>query len=153
MASLEDLFPDTRGSRPKPPQWNNVGDFHIGVITDEPYTEPEVEVNGSWEPLYVEKNDKGEWKRKIKSNLIDGSERMELTQIVVPVRLLATGEEATFFFAGKEKKDELMRAMKESGVALVPGVAIKQELASTTAGRNKKGRTWDTKISAPKAAE
>ena len=151
MASLNDLFPEKKSSRPKPPAWNSVGDEHIGVITEEPYVEAEVEVNGSWEPLFIEKQVNGSWKRKIQSNLTEGSDRIALEQIVVPVRLLATGEMSTFFYGGSEKKDELQRAMKESGVALVPGVAIKQKLVSTTAGKNGKGRIWETKISAPKS--
>lgn len=151
MATLNDLFPEKKPSRPKPPVWNNVGDEHIGVITEEPYVEAEVEVNGSWEPLFIEKQVNGTWKRKIQSNLTEGSDRIALEQIVVPVRLLATGEMSTFFYGGSEKKDELQRAMKESGVALVPGVAIKQKLTSTTAGKNGKGRIWETKISAPKS--
>lgn len=151
MASLNDLFPEKKPARPKPPIWTNVGDEHIGVITEEPYIEAEVEVNGSWEELFIEKQPDGNWKRKIKSNLTEGSDRMALEQIVVPVRLLATGEMSTFFYGGSEKKDELQRAMKDSGVALVPGVAIKQKLTSITAGKNKKGRMWETKISAPKS--
>jgi len=146
VASLSDLFGvDFGEKRPPSPKWASVGDKHDAFISGEPYSEPQVEVNGSWLPLYIEKQGDGKWKVKKEDELTEGSERSALKQIVIPVTLL-TGEEATFYVDNKTKKAALKAAMQESGLDLTVGTGIRVERTANVG----KLFGWSIKLAAPK---
>ena len=145
MATLDDLFGGTQyDKRPNPPKFPNVGDFHDVVVTKEPYREQQKEVGGSWEPLWLEKQKNGKWKKKVESELIDGLERSKIMQIVIEGKLHATGEDTILYIDSKVKKDALSAAMAETPLSV--GYAIRQ----TRLDNIDRSYGWKFQIAAPK---
>lgn len=146
MASITDLFGSkNQEKRPLPPKWNAPGDFHDIVVTQDPLVEQQKEVGGSWEPLWLEKGKDGKWKRRIESDLIEGSERSKLTQIVIMGKLHATGDDTILYFDNKVKKDALQAAMEDTDLSV--GHAIRMTRLENV-GRQ---YGWKVQIAAPKA--
>jgi len=145
MASMNDLF-GGGDKRPGSPKWNAPGDEHKGMIVEEPETTQQVQVNGNWEPQWLEKQTDGKWKLKTTSELTEGLERSALMQIVLTVKLLATGELATFYIDNKIKKDALKKAMEETGLDIGPGNGIMMRREPNVG----KMFGWTIKLAAPK---
>lgn len=147
MATYDELFgkKDYPDKRPPAPKWNAPGDYHDAVVTGEISEEQQVEVNGSWLPLFVEKQADGKWKVKTSDELTDGFQNMRLMQYVLPVKLL-DGTDATFYFDNKTKKEALAEAMK-AGVDLVPGTGIRMQRTENI------GRMfgWKVQLAAPQS--
>ena len=144
MATMSDLFGgSTEDKRPKPPKWNNVGDHHDLVVTSDPVVEQQKDVGGSWEPLWLEKQDDG-WKPVIESKLDESREHYKLTQIVVLGTLHATGEESVFYFDNKTKKAALKDAMEKTPLSV--GYAIRMT-RTPNVGR---AHGWMVQIAPPK---
>lgn len=147
MATYDELFgkKDYPDKRPPAPKWNNVGDFHDAAVTGDISEEQQQEVNGSWNPMFLEKQADGKWKPKHSGELTDGLQNMKLMQYVLPVKLL-DGTDATFYFDNKTKREALAEAMK-SGVNLVPGTGIRMTRTENV------GRAygWKVQLAAPSA--
>ena len=128
MATYDQLFGknDFPDKRPGQPKWNNVGDYHDAVILGDFEEEQQVEVNGSWLPLYLEKQADDKWKVKTSADLTEGFQNMKLMQFVLPVQLL-DGTPATFYFENKTKKEALKKAMKDLTFEVGPGVGIRMK--------------------------
>ncbi len=146
MATYDELFGKS-DRRERGRFWTTgsiaVGDSAVFIASKEPYEEPEKEVNGSWEPLYLEKVGDS-WKRKIESELTEGSDRMALTQIIVEAKTM-DGEDVTLAFTGRDRKKALADAMKGAKLDLVPGTGIQ-----ITRGPNSgKMHTLLVKLAAP----
>lgn len=146
MASMNDLFGGGQDKRPPSPKWNAPGDKFAGQIIAEPENTQQQQVNGSWEPQWLEKQADGKWKLKTTSELTEGSERSALMQIVLTVKLLPDGKDATFYIDNKIKKDALKKAMEDSGLDIVPGTGI-QVTREANVG---KMFGWSIKLAAPK---
>lgn len=146
MASAAELFgkKDFGPKRPNPPKFNTPGDKVQILLTKDPYVEQQKEVGGSWDLLFLEKKSDGKWKPTPQGQLTEGSDRFELTQIVVEGKLMATGEDTIFYFDNKAKREALEVAMEKTD--LVEGNAMQ-----ITRGPNQgRSYTWDVKIAAPK---
>ena len=123
MATMDDLF-GTPGQKSAPtPKWNEVGDTHSGVVTEEPSIVDERDWKSKKAKFFVKTGGgpKG-WELKLEGDFDTNLQHNKCTQIKVPVKL-ANGEDATFYFSG-QKRDALKDAMQESGEALVVGVTI-----------------------------
>lgn len=147
MATLDDLFGGREGNfekRPRPPKWDNVGDFHDIVVTKEPYKEQQKEVGGSWEPLFLEKQPNDRWKRKTQSDLIEGRQSFPLDQIIVEGKLIATGEDTILYFDNQNKREALEAAMAETPLSV--GYAIRMTRTENVG----KQFGWKIQIAAPK---
>jgi hypothetical protein len=148
MATYDELFgkKEFQDKRPAAPKWNDVGVAHTAVVTGDVVEEQQVEVNGSWLPMFLEKQADGKWKPKNEGELSEGTQRMELTQFVLPVVLL-DGTPATFYFDNKTKKSALEAAMKDFGGSIEIGTGIRMERTDNV------GRMfgWKIQLAAPEA--
>lgn len=145
MASMEDLFGPEQIKRDPSPKWLSPGDTHDAFVSGESMVEDDLSYPGR-ERQYIELQEDGKWKPKLASELAwEGTDRMLLTKIVVPVTLL-TGEKATFYFSSKTEKAALRAAMASSGLGLTPGTGIRKQRGENI-GRS---YTWTIKLAAPK---
>ncbi|HEY6021910.1 MAG TPA: hypothetical protein VIY48_19200 [Candidatus Paceibacterota bacterium] len=146
MASLNDLFGSSQEKRPKALQWNNVGDSHKVVIVSEPENVQQLQVNGNWEPQFLEKQADGKWKVKTQSELTEGRENSKLMQIILTVKLLGSDDLYTIFVDNKTKKEALKKTMEDTGLDIGPGNALMITRLPNV------GRTWgwEYRLAAPK---
>lgn len=145
MASAADLFgkKDFGPKRPNPPKFNSPGDKVQILVTKDPYVEQQKEVGASWDLLFLEKKN-GKWKPTPEGELTEGSERFELTQIVIEGKLMSNGEDTVYYVDNKAKREALEQAMEQTD--LCEGNAIQ-----ITRGPNEgRSYTWDFKIAEPK---
>lgn len=148
MATYDELFGKTENYEKRAPvlKFDSVGSFHDAVFTAEPVEEPQKEVGGSWEPLYMEKHETtGKWKRKAESDLLPGREHFALMQHVLKLRLL-NGTDVVFYVDNKIKREALASAMKASGLDVTPGTGIR----ITRLEDDGKSYTYKMQLAAPK---
>lgn len=134
MATFDDLFGNKNSGpkRPPAPKWNEPGDTHVGVISDEPYLIPDLDW-GTKKQKFMVQTGEG-WKLKLDGEFEKSDHHFVIEQIVVPVTL-KDGTEATFYFA---KNDEALKdAMADTGIDLVPGVTIGKKFVRLDGKRKK----------------
>jgi hypothetical protein len=148
MATLNELFGGNGDfeKRPPSPTWAAVGSEHKAVLIKDPEDVPQQDVGKTWGDLYLEKQPDMTWKTKLKHELTPGQQSNLLRQIVLTVKLIPSGEEATIFFDNKAKKEALKEAMAEGDVDLVAGCGI-QMIREKGIGR---AWGWSVKLRAPK---
>jgi hypothetical protein len=126
MATYDELFgkKDYAEKRAAAPKWLNVGDSFTGVITSDIAEEQQLEVNASWNPMFLEKQTDGKWKPKHSGDLTEGLDKIALTQFVLSVQLM-DGTPASFYFDNKAKKEALKVGMQAFGGEVGPGVGVR----------------------------